>query len=70
MLECTASVMIAIDPVSAPAMSLSTISVMFETIDRPAALVLLGVGVAITLTGSLVPARASRGTRARLGRGG
>ena len=36
--------MIAIEPVIAPATIFSTISVMFETIDRPAALVLLGAG--------------------------
>ena len=37
MLECTASVMIAIDPVIAPATTFSVIRIVFETIDRRAA---------------------------------
>ena len=37
MLECTASVMIAIEPVMAPATTFSTIRAEFETTDRRAA---------------------------------
>ena len=37
MLECTASVMIAIEPVTAPATTFSAIRIVFETIDSRAA---------------------------------
>jgi hypothetical protein len=71
MLECTASVMIAIEPVIAPAASFSAIRIALERIDRPAARVLLGLWAAgpIPREGLIIPGSSPSG-RGRPVRGG
>src|SRR5437763_15358638 len=74
--ECTASVRIAIEPVTAPATIFSTISVALDAIDSPAARVFVGrsVGLAAVRKTLLMPPgfpdRATQGTPEQRGRGG
>src|SRR5436305_379792 len=53
MLEWTASVSTAIEPVTVPASTFRMISVAFDAIDRPAARVLAGAGAAAVIRSAL-----------------